>query len=301
MKWQATGTPGHYCQKVSPGCEWCYAGRLQFRWHGEDYPDVSTDALQWAQAMVQAGTIYLDHKFLAQPRTWARPRLIFPCSMTDLFAEWVPFDWLVQIWTVMQANQRHRFQVLTKRPKRLQQFASMYPRLFDPPLPNVWLGVTVEHGGYVWRAKDLLRVPAAVRWVSAEPLSSGMDDLSVVIYDLDWLVAGGLSGGPKEMRLVRPCQEHLHLSLSDTCAHCDNTGYRPTSYGLRWATGLQQMAEQAHVPFVWKQWGGPTAKAGGRKLCGRIYDQYPDGHGGITDKPGAQGHSLPSPQQPALI
>lgn len=315
MRHTASGPLGHYCQKISSGCEFCYAGRLQWRFGGEDYPEVGTETLNIAQALVKAGTIFLDQKELVAPREWRKPRIIFPCSMTDMFAEWVPFDWLVAIWTQMQANQRHKFLILTKRPKRLATFASAYPRLFSKPLPNVWLGVSIESAEYAWRAKVLYDVPAAVRWASIEPLlgplvppilrtcflcaGSGLIKDSEgthlcacaqvgrrgAMRQLDWVVVGGLSGGTAEKRLVVPCKHQPAYGRDGyDCVYCHDTGWQLTALARKWVGDIIDLCEYAGVPVFFKAWGGPHAKAAGHRLWdGRTFRQYPDSHGGITD------------------
>jgi protein gp37 len=235
------------CRKVSPGCDQCYASRLNQRFGGRAYPteaEVNADPAGWRGAR-------LDEKALSQPLHWRQPRMIFVCSMTDLFGEWVPDEWIDRVFSVMALSPQHTYQVLTKRPKRMAGVIDRlgigygrHPLYADEwPLPNVWLGTSIELDRYAWRASSLRAAPAAVRFISAEPLLGPLPSLN--LDGISWLITGGESG-----RGHRPCDEDWVRDLRD---HCQSAG----------------------VAFFHKQWGGLTPKAGGRLLDGRTWDEFP--------------------------
>lgn len=173
------GTAGrHVCARVSPGCDHCYAATMNRRFSGLDYAATGQPLLDQAR---------LDRTALLLPARWRDARKVFVCSMTDLFGDWVPDEWIARVFAVMGASPRHTFQVLTKRPGRMRSLL----RRWDV-LPNVWLGVTIESDAYSWRANTLRQTYAAVRWVSAEPLLGPLPRLDLA--GIDWLVVGGESG-----------------------------------------------------------------------------------------------------------
>jgi protein gp37 len=164
--------------------------------------------------------------------------MIFVNSMSDLFHELVTLEFIQEVFAVMREASQHTFQVLTKRHERLAEVAP----LLDWP-ENVWMGVSIENNRWVSRADMLRRVPAAVRFISTEPLLGPLDDLE--LGGIDWLIAGGESG-PRH----RPVDPAWVLDLRDRC-------------------------QDAGVAFFLKQWGGRTPKAGGRELDGRTWDELP--------------------------
>ncbi len=160
------GTAGKWtCSKISDGCTNCYASSMNRRFGGSEYPRVGE---------LRVDTVRLDELVLTQPSRWKRPRMIFVCSMTDLFEESVPFEWVDRVFEVMEANPQHTFQVLTKRPGRMVQWFWSH-RNHDTPWysdyrrlpPHIWTGVTVELQRYSWRIAELMRIPSWVRFVSA--------------------------------------------------------------------------------------------------------------------------------------
>jgi protein gp37 len=165
--------------------------------------------------------------------------------MSDLFHELAPVTFVQSIFDVMVATPRHTYQVLTKRPEGALDLAS------DLPWPaNVWLGVSIENSRFTWRADVLRDVPAAVRFISAEPLLGSLFERGgrrapLDLEDIDWLIAGGESG----------------------------PGYRPVN--IEWVRELRDACGGAAIPFFFKQWGGRTAKAGGRRLDGKTWDDLP--------------------------
>ncbi len=231
----------HMCRKISPGCDNCYASSMNYRFGGQEY--------KFEGARV--GEVRLDEKALQAPLTWKEPRRVFVCSMTDLFGEWVPGTWILRVFEVMAQAPQHQFQVLTKRPGHMRDFVTdLYERLWDDPdkspmgpLPNVWLGTSIELDRYTWRANVLRECPAAVRFVSAEPLLGPLPSLDLT--GIDWLIAGGESGVGH-----RPCQ-------------------------AEWVGDLRDRSMGAGTAFFFKQWGGRTHAAAGRMLDGRTWDDYP--------------------------
>ena len=176
---------------------------------------------------------------LDKPLKWKKPQTIFVNSMSDLFHEDVPLEFIQQVFDVMRRADWHLFQVLTKRSERLADLAP----LLDWPA-NVWMGVTVETADYVYRIDDLRRVSAATRFLSLEPLLGPLPNLN--LEGIDWAIVGGESG----------------------------PGARPMAEA--WATDLRDQCLQARVPFFFKQWGGKNKKKAGRILDGQTWDQMPE-------------------------
>ncbi len=229
IEWtEATWNPVTGCHQVSPGCAHCYAKTFAERWRGvPGHPyEHGFDLQLWPQR-------------LEQPLKWKRPRMIFVNSMSDLFHEGIPLDYIRQVFDVMGAAKQHSFQILTKRHDRLQALA---PQL--PWHPNVWMGVSIENRRFVHRADALRSVDAAVRFISAEPLLGPLDGLDLT--GIHWLIAGGESG-PR---------------------------HRPMR--IKWARDLRERCAEQDVAFFFKQWGGRTPKTGGRELDGRTWDDMPD-------------------------
>jgi protein gp37 len=243
IEWtEATWNPVAGCTKVSPGCAHCYAETFAERWRGvPGHPyEHGFDLRLW------------PHR-LEQPLRWRRPRLIFVNSMSDVFHEDIPEPFLRQIFDVMVATPRHTFQVLTKRPERMVELAARLPWA-----PNIWMGVTIENRRFVHRAALLRLVPAAVRFISAEPLLGPLryeagrhswEDLAgpqLELDGIDWLIVGGESG---------PRHRPIHP---------------------RWITDLRDACQATRTVFFFKQWGGRTSKSGGRTLDGRVWDGMPE-------------------------
>lgn len=237
IEWtDATWNPTTGCDQVSPGCDNCYALTLAKRLKAMGQPKYQMDGDPRTSGPGFALTTHSDS--LGIPYTWRAPRRVFVNSMSDLFHPQVPDDFVIQVFEVMVATPQHQYQVLTKRPKRA---AGMADRLPWPQ--NVWLGTSIESDKFVSRASDLRRVPAAIRFLSCEPLLGSLDTLD--LSSIDWLIVGGESG----------------------------VNARPMS--ATWVRSLRDRALAADVPFFFKQWGGRTPKAGGRDLDGRSWDQFP--------------------------
>jgi protein gp37 len=175
---------------------------------------------------------------LREPYTWRSPRVVFVNSMSDLFHARVPLGFVRDIFAVMADTPQHTYQVLTKRSSRLRKVAEK----LDWP-PNLWMGVSVENTNAIFRVSDLRAAPAAVRFLSCEPLIGPLDGLDLV--GIGWVIAGGESGPGR--RSLDPA----------------------------WVTGIRDNCLDAGVPFFFKQWGGRTPKAGGRELDGRHWNQMP--------------------------
>ncbi len=228
IEWtDATWNPVTGCTKVSPGCKNCYAERLALRLQ-------AMGNLRYRNGF--AVTLHPDQ--LDLPIRWLQPRRIFVNSMSDLFHEAVPEEFIRQVFDVMTKAHWHIFQILTKRAERL---AALAPRLPWPE--NVWQGVSVENGCYTWRIAYLRRVPAAVRFLSLEPLLGPIPRLE--LDGIHWVIVGGESG-PR---------------------------HRPMDPA--WVRPIRKQCLTAGIPFFFKQWGGRTSKAGGRRLDGRIWDEMP--------------------------
>jgi protein gp37 len=230
IEWtEASWNPVTGCSKVSPGCAHCYAETLSLRFHWSRKP--------WFPEH-EGENVVLHPERLDQPRRWRRPRVIFVNSMSDLFHERVPLSYVEDVFAVMAEESRHTFQILTKRAERLAELAAF---LSWPS--NVWMGVSVENMRWAERVDHLRTVPAAVKFISAEPLLGPLNSLD--LDGIDWLIAGGESGSRH-----RPMQAEWVRTLRD---HCTDEG----------------------VHFFFKQWGGVRSKSGGRTLDGREHSDMP--------------------------
>jgi protein gp37 len=215
------------CSKISPGCDHCYAEALSKRLQ-------ASGAYRYRNGF----RLTFHPDVLELPKKWSRPRRIFVNSMSDLFHEEVPIEWIRRGFGVMAATPQHTYQILTKRADRLRRMA---PLLEWPA--NVWMGVSIENQVFAFRAKRLREVPAAVRFLSVEPL---IGPVNLDLTGIDWVIVGGESGPH-----ARPMDRE-------------------------WARGVRDQCLAAGVAFFFKQWGGRWPKAGGRLLDGRTWDQFPD-------------------------
>lgn len=228
IEWtDATWNPVTGCTQVSPGCDHCYALTFAERFRGVP-----------GHHYEQGFDLRLWESRLELPLRWKKPRRIFVNSMSDLFHADVPDDFIRNVFATMEQAHWHIYQVLTKRPQRLARLA--------PSLPwpeHVWAGVSVESNAYAWRADFLRRVPAAIRFISAEPLLGPVDQLN--LEGIHWVITGGESGAG-----FRGCNPEWVRDVRDHCLDCN-------------------------VAYFHKQWGGRTPKAGGRLLDGRTWDEFP--------------------------
>jgi protein gp37 len=232
----ATWNPTTGCDRVSAGCDNCYALTLAKRLKAMGTAKYQVDGDPRTSGPGFGVTLHPDA--LDAPRHWREPRLIFVNSMSDLFHARVPLNYVQRVFDVMAETPRHTYQVLTKRALRLERLA---PRLTWPE--NLWMGVTVESDVVLDRVDALRSVPAAVRFLSCEPLLGPLSALDLT--GIDWVISGGESG-PR----ARPVEEKWLIELRDIC-------------------------QEADVPYFFKQWGGRSPKAGGRTLQGRTWDEMP--------------------------
>ena len=229
IEWtESTWNPVTGCTKVSPGCAHCYAERMAKRLQAMGQPNYA-----------RGFRVTLHEEALDLPLRWKRPQMVFVNSMSDLFHEDVPLGFIRKVFAVMEEVSWHRFQILTKRSARLVELA---PLLSWPE--NVWMGVTVENAELVWRIDDLRMVPAAIRFLSLEPLLGPLPGLDLT--GIDWVIVGGESG----------------------------PGARPMD--PKWVRDVLRQCRKAKVPFFFKQWGGRNKKKAGRMLEGIQYNEMPD-------------------------
>lgn len=249
IEWtESTWNPVVGCTKVSPGCANCYAERMAKRLSAMavsakargDRPGRTANYRQVVNAKGRwNGKVFLDDKAVDDPLKWRLPRIIFVNSMSDLFHEGVPLDFIQRVFDVMNRCPQHTFQVLTKRPERTVEFA---PQLTWTP--NIWMGTSVENADVVERVRQLQRVPAHVRFLSVEPLLGPISRLP--LKGIHWCIVGGESGpGARSMK------KEWVIQLRDRCL----------KYG---------------VPFFFKQWGGVNKKRNGRMLEGRTWNGMPN-------------------------
>jgi protein gp37 len=237
IEWtEATWNPTTGCDRVSSGCDHCYALTLAKRLKAMGATKYQNDGDPRTSGPGFGVTVHPEA--LSIPYTWRNPRLVFVNSMSDLFHAKVPLSFVRDVFTVMAETPQHTYQVLTKRSRRLQRVAE---RLSWPD--NVWMGVSVEDADALPRVDDLRQVPARVRFLSCEPLIGPLNGLNLA--GIHWVIAGGESG-PRH-RPMRP----------------------------EWVADIREACSEADVPFFFKQWGGRTPKAGGRQLGGRTWDDMP--------------------------
>ncbi len=224
----STWNPVTGCTKVSPGCKNCYAERIARR----------------LQAMGQdryrnGFRVTLQEDIVNLPCSWKKPREVFVNSMSDLFHEEVPSEFIQSIFETMNRAFHHTFQILTKRSDRLREISDSLPWA-----ENIWMGVSVENEDYEYRINDLLQTGAAIKFLSLEPLLGSLKDVS--FEGIDWVIVGGESGpGARLMRKI-------------------------------WVTEIRDQCTERGIPFFFKQWGGINKKKNGRSLENKIWDQYPE-------------------------
>ena len=229
IEWtDATWNPVRGCTKISPGCTHCYAERFAERFRGvRGHP------------FEQGFDLRLVREKLEEPLRWKSSKRIFVNSMSDLFHEKVPLDYILDVFSVMVRANWHEYQVLTKRADRLLELS---PKL--PWTPQIWMGVSVENDDYVERIDRLRRTGAMVKFLSLEPLLGPMKKLN--LRGIDWVIVGGESG----------------------------PGARPMD--AEWVRDLRDQCLKANVRFFFKQWGGVQKKRAGRLLDGQTWDQMPE-------------------------
>ncbi len=230
IEWtESTWNPVTGCNKVSPGCKFCYAEVMAHRLKAMGQPNYANGF-----------QVTLHPRMLDRPLQWKKPQVIFVNSMSDLFHDDVPLDYIRSVFEVMERAHWHQFQVLTKRADRLEALSASLPWP-----ENVWMGVSVENADYTRRIDNLRRTGARVKFLSLEPLLGPLADLD--LDDIDWVIVGGESG----------------------------PGSRPMAES--WVRDIRDQCVQATVPFFFKQWGGTNKKKAGRELDRRTWDQMPAG------------------------
>lgn len=342
------------CDKISPGCAHCYAEVMAKRCK-------AMGNARYANGF----KVTLQPDKLGEPLKWRKPRKVFVNSMSDLFHEEVPFEFIAAVFGVMAACPGHTFQVLTKRPERMLEFfrwmeaerrgymhehrgllwdhlgqiageqfsqrtsqaafrardGDVVPRSIGDmcawpwPLPNVWLGVSVEDQQRAdERIPLLLQCPAAVRWISAEPLLGAVDisrwleqkfdycpEANANPDDGSWDECAGCPAEPGRIRQAiaygscfakltprldwvvvgGESGQHMHqerlLRRRGLVQKVGSRDWRPREDRAEWVRSLRDQCAVASVPFFFKQWGGPYPKSGGRLLDGRTHDAYPQG------------------------
>jgi protein gp37 len=228
IEWtEATWNPVTGCTKVSAGCKNCYAERLALRLEA-----------MGNQRYRNGFDLTLHDDVVDLPKSWRIPRMIFVNSMSDLFHKDVPLDFIQRVFATMRNCSQHTFQILTKRSDRLLGLASR----IDWP-SNVWMGVSVEDSRVLSRIDDLRKVPAAIRFLSCEPLIGSL--AGIELTHIHWVIVGGESGP-----YARPMK-------------------------IEWVREIFRACRKADVPFFFKQWGGVRKDLTGRLLRGRTYDEMP--------------------------
>lgn len=300
-----TGKVGHHCEKVSPGCKNCYASTM----NGGPY----LCGLTYTAENTAKGEFFLDGNALEQVLHRRKPTAYFWCDMTDMFGRWVPDKWIDQCFATMALTPQHRHFVLTKRAERLPEYFADIPyrqevvgilaeyesgidrfrlRLGNPedgkprwtlPLPNVWLGVSVEDRDHLWRADVLRETPAAVRFLSVEPLLADLGEIHG-LSGIDWVIVGGESGPG-----ARPMDPAWPRSIRDQC-----TSAKVPLFFKQWGEWVggshdrngwfyPQCGPAEGQPGSLKliEWGGGVAsdrvgkKTAGKLLDGREHSEYP--------------------------
>ena len=248
IEWtDATWNPIAGCKIMSAGCTNCYAMEMARRLEAMGVEKYTGLTRRSGKRTIWNGVVREDPNALDIPRRWKKPRKIFVNSMSDLFHEAVSEDFITRVWGVMRETSHHHFQILTKRPDRM---ADVLSRVAPEALPNVWLGTSVEDSQVVARLDDLRRVPAAIRFVSFEPLIGSVGPLS--LKGINWAIVGGESG-----RSARPISEDW---IDEIYSACESTG----------------------TAFFFKQWGTwgkdnkrRSKKANGREYRGQVWDEMP--------------------------
>jgi protein gp37 len=232
IEWtNATWNPVTGCTKISAGCDHCYAERFSERFRGVAGHPFS-----------MGFDLTLRPERLHQPERWLRPRMIFVNSMSDLFHKEVPFTFVDRVFDTMEKASWHSFQVLTKRSSRMRDYVRRRYANSGAPA-HIWPGVSVEDGTKLSRVRQLSQAPAAVRFLSIEPLIGPIGELP--LDGIAWVIVGGESGPG-----ARPTKPHWVRDIRDQCINQD-------------------------IPFFFKQWGGIRPKSGGRTLDGREWNEFP--------------------------
>ncbi|MDR3564633.1 MAG: phage Gp37/Gp68 family protein [Negativicutes bacterium] len=228
IEWtEASWNPVTGCDKISDGCQNCYASRMAMRLH-------AMGNIRYKNSF----SVTLHDDLLELPLLWKKPRRIFVNSMSDLFHEQVPKEFIENVFRTMNEAYWHSFQILTKRTGRMVDLCSSLKWTH-----NIWMGATIENNKVISRINDLKRIPASIRFLSLEPLLGPISELN--LSGISWVIVGGESG-PK----ARPMEAEWVRTIRDICLY-------------------------QKVPFFFKQWGGTNKKLTGRLLDGKTWDEYP--------------------------
>lgn len=228
IEWtESTWNPITGCTKVSPGCKNCYAERLANRLQSMGQPNYRNGF-----------NLTLHPHVLKSPLSWRKPRVIFVNSMSDLFHEKVPLEFIQKVFDIMKRAHQHTFQILTKRAERLEALNDQLPWT-----DNIWMGVSIENEDFLYRIDHLQKTSAKIKFLSMEPLLGSISNLN--LEGIDWVIVGGESGsGARIMR-------------------------------KEWVSQIRDHCLVQKVPFFFKQWGGQNKKAAGRVLENRTWDEFP--------------------------
>ena len=228
IEWtDSTWNPVTGCTKISSGCKNCYAERMALRLKAAGNPSYANGF-----------SVTMHEDMLDRPLKWKKPQTIFVNSMSDLFHEDIPTEFIFRVFDVMRRADWHCFQILTKRSERMLELSQQLPRM-----PHIWLGVTVEEQDYTYRINHLRDTNAEVKFISLEPLLGPIPRVN--LEGVDWVIVGGESG-PR----ARPIKGS-------------------------WVVDIRNQCQAAKVPFFFKQWGGTNKKKTGRELEGRTWDEMP--------------------------
>lgn len=241
IEWtDATWNPVVGCSIVSAGCTNCYAMRMAARLEAMGVQRYSGLTRKSGGRAVWTGRVRCDEDSLSIPNRWRGKRLVFVNSMSDLFHPDVSHDFIRKVWAAMEAVPQHTFQILTKRPDRMRQVLSMVGLSV---LRNVWLGTSVESGEVLHRLDELRETPAALRFVSFEPLLGSVAGANLT--GIDWAIVGGESGP------------------------------RSRAIDVTWVEEVERLCRVSDAAFFFKQWGGPNKRKTGRHFRGRTWDEMP--------------------------
>jgi protein gp37 len=242
IEWtDATWNPVSGCTIISPGCTNCYAMRMAARLDAMGHAGYRGTTRKSGRRHVWTGKVVLNERVVHAPISWRKPRMIFVNSMSDLFQDNVPVDFIRRVWETMSDAHWHVFQILTKRPDNMARILASED---FPVLENVWLGTSVESRDYVFRVDHLRQTPAAVRFISFEPLLKSVG--RVRLDDIDWAIVGGESG----------------------------PGARPMD--VEWIDEIKSACDEYETAFFFKQWGGVNKKKSGREYQGQTWDEMPN-------------------------
>ena len=241
IEWtDVTWNPVAGCTIATAGCTNCYAMRMAARLAAMGTPKYQGLTRKSGGRHVWTGAVMQDESALTAPLAWRKPRTVFVNSMSDLFHPSVELEFIARIWEVMRVTPRHVYQVLTKRPERMREVLS---RPDFHVLPNVWIGTSVEDSAVLGRIEELRHTPAAVRFISFEPLIGSVAGAG--LRHINWAIVGGESGPRARIMLAE------------------------------WVSEIEKLCRDAGTAFFFKQWGGRNKKAAGRTFNGRIYSEMP--------------------------